>query len=104
MFVIWEPITFSDLTVPADSVLRRITDSRVLQYYDSNHLVSKALQAQMLTRGVTGQDHLVKNQYVWDTVAVYPAGVRWENGAGPKPDFVGAPVARVSERVAGYLQ
>ena len=103
VFAIWEPITFSDLTAPADSVLHRITDSRVSQYYDSNHLVSKALQAQMLTRGVTGQDQLVKNEYAWDTVAVYAAGVRWENGAGAKPDFVGAPVVRVSERVAGYL-
>jgi hypothetical protein len=104
VFAIWEPITFSDLTLPSDSVLRRITDSRVSEYYDSHHLVSKALQSQLLTRGVTGQDHLVKNEYVWDTVAVYPAGVRWENGAGAKPDFVGAPVMRVSERVAGYLQ
>jgi hypothetical protein len=104
VFAIWEPITFSDLTVPSDAVLRRITDSRVSEYYDRNHLVSKALQAQLLTRGVTGQDHLVKNEYVWDTVAVYPAGVRWENGAGAKPDFVGAPVVRVSQRVAGYLK
>ena len=104
VFAIWEPITFSDLTVPADSVLRRITDSRVSQYYDSNHLVSKALQAQMLAHGVTGRDYLVKDEYVWDSVAVYAPGVRWESGAGAKPDFVGAPVVGVSERVAGYLR
>jgi hypothetical protein len=64
VFAIWEPITFSDLTVPADSVLRRITDSRAAQYYDRDHLVSKALQEQMLAHGVTGQDQLVKNEYV----------------------------------------
>ena len=104
VFVIWEPIIFSDLTLPSDSVLRRVADVRAAQYYDKNHLVSKALQAQMLAHGVTGQDYFVKDQYVWDTMAVYAPGVRWESGSGAKPDFVGAPVVSVSDRLAGYLQ
>jgi hypothetical protein len=104
VFVIWEPIIFSDLTLPADSVLRRVTDARAAQYYDRNHLVSKALQTQMVAHGVAGQDYFVKDQYVWDTMAVYPPGMRWENGAAPKPDFVGAPVVEVSDRLAGYLR
>jgi hypothetical protein len=104
VFVIWEPIIFSDLTLPADSVLRRVTDVRAAQYYDRNHLVSKALQAQMLARGVTGRDYLVKDKYVWDTMAVYAPGTRWENSAAPKPDFVGAPVVEVSDRLTGYLR
>lgn len=104
VFVIWEPIVFSDLTLPTDSVLSRLADARAAQYYDGNHLVSKALQAQMLAHGVTGQDYFVKDEYVWDAAAVYPSGVRWESGAGAKPDFVGAPVADVSERMAGYVK
>jgi hypothetical protein len=104
VFVVWEPIIFSDLTLPADSVLRRVTDVRAAQYYDRNHLVSKALRAQMLAHGVTGLDYLVKDEYVWDAAAVYPPGLRWENGSAPKPDFVGAPVVEVSERLAGYLR
>ena len=104
VFVIWEPIIFSDLTLPTDSVLTRLADTRAAQYYDGKHLVSKALQAQMLAHGVTGQDYFVKDEYVWDAAAVYPPGVRWENGAGAKPDFVGAPVADVNERMAGYLR
>jgi hypothetical protein len=104
VFVIWEPIVFSDLVVPSDSVLRRITDARAAQYYDGHHLVSQALQAQMLAHGVTGQDYFVKDEYVWDAAAVYPPGVRWENGPGAKPDFVGAPVAEVSEGMAAYLK
>ena len=104
VFVIWEPIVFSDLVVPSDSVLRRIADSRAAQYYDSKHLVSKALQGQMLAHGVTGQDYYVKDEYVWDAAAVYPPGVRWEIAAGAKPDFVGAPVAEVSERMAAFFR
>lgn len=104
VFVIWEPIVFSDLVVPADSVLRRIPDSRAAQLYDGKHLVSKALQGQMLAQGVVGQDYFVKDEYVWDAAAVYPSGVRWEGESGPKPGFVGAPVVEVSDRVAGYLR
>ena len=104
VFVIWEPIIFSDLTLPTDSVLRRITDARAAQFYDSQHLVSKALRAEMLAHGVTGQDYFVKDEYVWDAVAVYPPGVRWENGVGAKPDFVGAPAVAVSEQVARFLR
>ncbi len=104
VFVIWEPIVFSDLVVPADSVLQRVSDLRAAQYYDKNHLLSKALQAQMLAHGVTGQDYFVKDQYVWDAMAVYAPGVRWENGSGAKPDFVGAPVVSVRDQLAGYLR
>jgi len=104
VFVIWEPIVFSDLVVPSDSVLRGLSDIRVAQFYDSKHLVSKDLQREMLSHGVTGQDYFVKDEYVWDAAAVYPAGVRWENGAAAKPDFVGAPVLDVSSHLAGYLK
>jgi hypothetical protein len=104
VFVIWEPIVFSDLVLPPDSVLRGISDPRVAQFYDSKHRVSKALQAQMLAHGVTGQDYYVKDEYVWDAVAIYPPGVRWEDTGGMKPDFVGAPIVEVSAKMAGYLQ
>lgn len=104
VFVIWEPIIFSDLTLPTDSVLRRIADARAAQYYDAKHLVSKALQAQMLAHGVAGQDYFVKDEYVWDAAAVYPPGALWENGTGPKPDFVGAPVVEVSDNLGRYLR
>ena len=104
VFVIWEPIIFSDLTWPTDSVLMRIADSRAAQLYDGKHLVSKALQAEMLAHGVVGQDYFVKDEYVWDAAAVYAPGVRWESGAAPKPDFVGAPVVAVSDRLGAYLR
>lgn len=104
VFVIWEPIIFSDIALPADSVLSRISDARAAQYYDGKHLVSKSLQSQMLAQGVTGRDYYVKDEYVWDAAAVYPPGMRWESAALPKPDFVGAPIVGVSDRVSGYLK
>ena len=58
----------------------------------------------MLAHGVTGQDYFVKDEYVWDAVAVYPLGVRWDNGTAPKPDFVGAPVVQVSDNLGRFVQ
>lgn len=98
VFVIWEPIIFSDLTLPPSSSLARIPDQRARQYYDQDHLVSKALQHQMLATGVTGQDYFVKDKYAWDTMAVYNPGALWDD-AGAKPAFVGAPV----NSATGYL-
>ena len=104
VFVIWEPITFSDFNLPPDSALQRIPDIRAMQYYDRNHLVSNALRTQLLARGVTGEDYFVKANEVWDTVAVYAPGTRWEVGTGATPEFVGAPAIRSSEQLAGLLR
>ena len=104
VFVIWEPIVFSDIAVPADTVLQRVADGRVAQFYDRKHLVSGELRDQMLAHGVTGQEYFVKDEYVWDSIAVYAPGMRWEAGGAPKPDFVGAPVVEVSDRLGSYLR
>ena len=104
VFVIWEPIIFSDLALPSDSTLQRLPDSRAAQFYDGKHLVSQALRSQMLAQGVTGQDYYVKDEYVWDAAAVYPPGTRWQPGEGPKPGFVGAPIVEEADRLAGYFK
>ena len=102
--MIWEPITFGDFNLPPDSALHRVPDARVAQYFDRNHLVSKALRDQMLAHGVTGEDYFVKAKDVWDTVAVYAPGARWEVGSGATPEFVGAPVVNSSEQLTGFLR
>ncbi len=102
IFVVWEPITFGEFNLPPDSALQRIPDVRAAQFFDGNHLVSKALRAQMLAHGVTGEDYFVRSKNVWDTVAVFAPGKRWE-GAGATPDFVGAPVLNSSQQLAGLL-
>lgn len=102
VFVVWEPITFGDFNLPPDSALQRIPDTRAAQYFDQNHLVSKALRVQMLAQGVTGEDYFVRAKNVWDAVAVFAPGKRWETGAGATPDFVGAPdteLQRAASRV-----
>jgi len=104
VFVIWEPITFGDFSLPSDDALHRLPDVRVAQYFDRNHLVSQALRTQMLAHGVTGEDYFVKAKDVWDTMAVYAPGTRWETGTGATPEFVGAPVVNSTANLAAFLR
>jgi hypothetical protein len=55
-----------------------------MQFWDPRHVLSEEIRR-------TGQSH---SRVVWDYVAIYPPGVRW-NGAIPAARFAGAPVVNV---------
>ena len=57
--------------------LKRLSDLRVSQYWDKEHLVSKSIGEQ--------------DGIVWDCVAVYQPGKIWEQ-APPEPIYSKAPV------------
>ncbi len=61
--------------------LKRISDLRASQYWDKEHLVSRALGE---------RDH---SSVVWDYVAVYQPGKLWDQ-APPAPDYSNVPVVR----------
>ncbi len=75
--MVWEPILVSDWSRPTRPVLSRISDRRVMQFWDKGH------------EGV-----------LWDLVAVYPRGVQW---GGSQPVFVDGPVAKVDAALARQL-
>lgn len=75
--MIWEPVLPTDLAAPSTMTLKRLSDLRVAQYWDREHLVSKSIGEQ--------------NAVVWDYVAVYPPGKMWEQGP-PEPTYSNAPV------------
>lgn len=77
--MIWEPILPTDIAAPSTRTLARISDSRAAQYWDNDHLLSKAI----------GESDGV----VWDYVAVYEIGKLWDQ-ALPEPIFSKAPVVR----------
>jgi hypothetical protein len=82
VFVIWEPVLPTDLFAPSTASLKRISDPRAAQYWDKERLVSHSL-------GETDRASVV-----WDFVAVYDPGKRWEQ-APPKPAYSGGPVVNV---------
>ena len=84
--VIWEPVLWTDWASPSTATLRRISDNRAAQFWDKGRLISRSMGEQ--DRG----------SVVWDYVAVYAAGVSWQDGP-PQALYHGGPVVQVSDPV-----
>jgi hypothetical protein len=76
VFVVWEPVLFSDWGRPSDGALALIRDRRVTQFWDHGRVLSRAL----------GEKD--KHTIVWDWAGIYPAGSDWRKAA-----FSDGPVA-----------
>jgi len=100
-FVVWEPVIWTDRLRPSDRALaRHVTDARAVHYWDPSKSLSMEILRSSWTRkyavrgGSTGT--------VWDWVACYPPGVRWE-GEFPEPAEQGFPVVDAKDQVAGWI-
>jgi hypothetical protein len=83
-FVVWEPVLPTDWGPPSTAALKRISDSRAVQFWDKDRLVSHRM-------GERDKDSIV-----WDQIAVFAPGVSWENGP-PQSVWADRPVVRVME-------
>ena len=95
LFAVWEPILLTDGAPPINAVLARMPDARVQQYWDPNHLVAKQLAADARPPQ-PAQDCCLDAGFLWDLIAVYPAGSRWDNRMPPATVFNG-PVVDVTD-------
>ena len=84
MFVVWEPVLPTDWGAPSSSALGRIEDSRAVQFWDKDRLLSHAM----------GEHD--KKSIVWDYIAVYAPGAVWKQ-VPPKVFYEGGPVLDVIE-------
>ena len=83
-FVVWEPVLPTDWGPPSTAALRRVSDSRAIQFWDRARLVSHRLG-----------EHS-KRSIVWDHIAVYPQGAAWGESP-PEAAYAGGPVVKVLE-------
>jgi len=81
----------TDWSRPSGRVQSRISDSRVVQFWDKDHLVAKELQQQLSISQICCQ----RNGIIWDVAAVYPSNVQW----GSAPAFFGGAVLDVASEV-----
>lgn len=91
----------TDWAAPASSVLRRLSDRRVQQSWDPNHL----LAAQMKTDARAPQpeqDCCIRSGILWDLAAVYRPGSIWSERIPPATVFNG-PVVDVTDAIADAL-
>ena len=93
-FIVWEPVIRTDISPPVSQVLALVPDPRASQYWDPSRLLSTAIR-QSEGNGSTA--------VVWDWVAVFPPGARWEEVL-PKPAFADGPVVHVIGRLQEQLQ
>ena len=91
VFVVWEPVLPTDLGAPSTMTLRRVSDLRVSQYWDKEHLVSRLL----------GERD--RSSVVWDYIAVYEPGKLWDN-APPESASSGVPVVRGIDKTRSEVQ
>ena len=102
LFVVWEPILLTDFARPISSVLQRMPDLRVRQYWDPQHVLS----AQM-TRDARApqpvQDCCDRRGYLWDLAAVYPPGSTWTDRLPTATVFNGT-VLDIVDQLAAAIQ
>jgi len=89
ILVVWEPILASDWSRPTRPVLARISDPRVRQFWDKDHLIAKQLDQQLSTSQPSCCRHA---GILWDVVALYPKGIKW---GGSQPAFIDGAVVKV---------
>jgi hypothetical protein len=90
IFVVWEPVLFTDWSSPSTATLGRIPDAQASQFWDKMRLISHSM----------GEHD--RRSIVWDYVAVYPRGVVWD-ARPPEPLYSGEPVVRVIDEARSAL-
>lgn len=97
MLIVWEPILPSDWAKPGGMVLSRVSDSRVVQFWDGSHLVSTELKRQFPSAQRLCCQH---NGILWDVAALYPSKVDWGTST---PVFFGGAVLDIADKVRQQL-
>jgi hypothetical protein len=67
VFAVWEPMLPTDWSEPGPSVLMRLKDPKVRQYWDPNHSIAAILK----------DEHpkcCIRDGFLWDIAAAYAPG------------------------------
>ena len=90
--------------MPTTSVLMRVSDRRVRQFWDRDRLLSR-LMVHALPRDTLASVAEIDSSgttVAWDCVALFRPGVRW-GAEFPVPDRAGRPIADVAESLRRWL-
>ena len=102
VFVVWERVIASDIAPPGTRAMARISDDRVSQYWDPERALSDAFLDAAAEPGHPWHEEASGITIVWDFVAHYAPGVRWDD-APPLPDFHGYPIVDVEDELRSVL-
>jgi hypothetical protein len=102
VFAVWQPMLPTDWVAPASSVLRRLSDRRVQQYWDPNHLLATQMKKDARAPQ-PAQDCCIRSGILWDLAAVYERGSTWSDRM-PTATVVNGPVVDVTDAIGGELR
>ena len=91
----------TDWSAPSRSVLGRLSDPRVQQYWDPDHVLATQM-AQDSRPPQPEQDCCVRSGILWDLAAVYPPGATWSDRMPPAVVFNG-PVVDIVKDIEAAL-
>ena len=75
-------------------MMARISDQRVVQFWDKDHIIAKQLNAQLHTK----QPNCCRDSgTLWDLAALYPQGTNWNDS---EPIYVDGPVVKIQAELA----
>ena len=97
MFAVWQPMLPTDWAAPASSVLRRLSDGRVQQYWDPHHLLAAQMKKDAREPQPV-QDCCIRSGILWDLAAVYPPGSIWSDRM-PAATVFNGPVVDVKDAI-----
>lgn len=83
----------TDTSAPTTGTLARLSDPRVRQFYDVDHLIAKRMKADARPPQPV-QDCCTRDGVLWDLIAIYDAGDRWTDRL-PIATFFNGPVVDV---------
>ena len=100
VFAVWEPMLPTDWGQPGTHVLGRLSDQRVTQVWDGNHLI-----AGLIEKGAAGRRPACckwKGNW-WDLIATYPPASKWTNSA-PSPKLLDGTIVRTTPELEAQLE
>lgn len=100
IFAVWEPMLPTDWSRPNTHVLARLSDPRVIQFWDSKHLI-----ASLMEKGAAGRHPAccTRNGAWWDVIASFPPASKWTDAA-PAPDLLNGTIVRTAPELEGELR
>jgi hypothetical protein len=96
VFAVWEPVRFADWQRPTTAALGRVSDPRVTQYWDHDHVLANKMAAENQPNCCQAKNIL------FDLVAVYPPGSTWSEHL-PHPDVFDGPIFRMIPNIQALL-
>jgi hypothetical protein len=102
VLAIWEPMLPMDWGPPTRWALARLSDPRVQQFWDKDHVMAKRMTDDARAPQPV-PDCCTRSGVLWDLAAVYSGGARWD-GRLPSAVVFNGPVIDVVSTIESHLR